>query len=354
MSIPTLPGITAKTVTTSRLTTRVLFSGADDGIPVLFLHGNASSATYWEETMLALPAGYWAIAPDQRGYGDADRSAKIDATRGLSDLGDDAAALLEHLGIQRAHIVGHSLGGSVVFTMLMDHPSRFITATLAATGSPYGFCGTKDAEGTPNYPDFAGSGGGIVNRAFADRMAAGDRGIENPQSAPRIVMNNFYWKPPFVPAREEELLTSMMSEHIGDQEYPGDLTPSANWPNVAPGIFGPANALSPKYSGDVTRLFRIEQKPPILWVRGEHDQIISDKSMFDLGTLGSMGFVPGWPGMDVFPPQPMVTQIRTVLEKYQAAGGSYREVVLDAAHSPYIEQPEAFNQAFHAHLKSNG
>src|SRR5215470_19612743 len=93
MTVPTLAGITAKTITTPRLTTRVLFSGADDGIPVLFIHGNASSATYWEEVMLALPSGYRGIAPDQRGYGDADRSKKIDATRGLRDLSDDAAAL---------------------------------------------------------------------------------------------------------------------------------------------------------------------------------------------------------------------------------------------------------------------
>ena len=43
MTVPTLPGITAKTVTTDRLTTRVLFAGPDDGIPVLFIHGNFSS-----------------------------------------------------------------------------------------------------------------------------------------------------------------------------------------------------------------------------------------------------------------------------------------------------------------------
>ena len=45
MSIPTMEGITAKTITTDRITTCVLFSGADDGVPVLFLHGNVSSAT---------------------------------------------------------------------------------------------------------------------------------------------------------------------------------------------------------------------------------------------------------------------------------------------------------------------
>ena len=64
MTIPTLPGITPKMITTQRIATRVLFSGPDDGVPVLFLHGNSSSATWWEETMLSLPAGFRGIAPD--------------------------------------------------------------------------------------------------------------------------------------------------------------------------------------------------------------------------------------------------------------------------------------------------
>src|SRR5262245_44067779 len=134
MPIPTLPGITAKTITTPRLTTRVLFSGPDDGIPVLFLHGNASSATYWEEVMLALPSGYRGIAPDQRGYGDADRGKKIDATRGMGDLSDDAIALLDALGARQAHVVGHSMGGSVIWRLLIDHPERVLTVTLVAPG----------------------------------------------------------------------------------------------------------------------------------------------------------------------------------------------------------------------------
>lgn len=44
---------------------------------------------------------------------------------------------------------------------------------------------------------------------------------------PRIVMNNFYWKSPFKAAREEKLLSSLNSEHVGDREYPGDFAPSA-------------------------------------------------------------------------------------------------------------------------------
>ncbi len=348
MTVPTLPGITAQTITSRRITTRVLFSGPDEGVPVLFIHGNASSATFWEEMMLMLPAGYRGIAHDMRGYGDADRAAKIDATRGMGDWSDDIVALLDALNVPAAHVVGHSLGGGVVFRLLMDAPNRVLSATLVNPASPFGFGGSKGVEGTPNYPDFAGSGGGIVNPDFPKRMAQGDRSVENPVSAPRVVMNSFYWKPPFIPAREEDLLSSLLSEHVGEQEYPGDHTPSPNWPMVAPGVWGPINASSPKYAGDVSRLYAISPKPPVLWIRGSHDQIVSDNSLFDMGTLGALGAVPGWPGADVFPPQPMVSQTRYVLEKYAAAGGSYSEVVIDeTGHTPYIEKPAEFNAAFH-------
>jgi pimeloyl-ACP methyl ester carboxylesterase len=347
-----MEGVTAETVTTDRLTTRVLFTGPEDGTPVLFLHGNASSATFWEEVMLALPEGYRAIAPDQRGYGEADREKKIDATRGMGDLADDAAALLDHLDIEAAHLVGHSMGGSVIWRILADHPDRVRTVTLAAPGSPFGFGGSHGPDGKPNFPDGAGSGAGIVNAEFTKRMAEGDRSEDDPQASPRVVMNTFYWKPPFKPEREEELLSSLLSEHVGPQEYPGDMVESENWPGAAPGKFGPANALAPIYAGDVSAIYELEAKPPILWIRGAEDQIVSDTSMFDLGTLGQMGAVPGWPGEDVFPPQPMVSQTRAVLEKYEEAGGTYEEVVFeDCGHTPYIEKPDLFNEHFHNHIR---
>ncbi|QPC81962.1 alpha/beta hydrolase [Phototrophicus methaneseepsis] len=351
MDIPTLDGITAKTVTSDRLTTRVLFSGPEDGIPVMFVHGNVSSATYWEDLMMALPAGYRGIAADNRGYGGADPSKKIDATRGVRDLSDDLAALMDALGIETAHVVGHSLGGSVLWQFMIDYPERIRTVTQAAPGSPYGFGGSKGENGEINYPDGAGSGAGIVNPEMVKNIIAQDRSADSPTSM-RNVINSLYWKPPFKPAREEELLSSALSIHTGENAYPGDAQPSENWPMAAPGKFGPNNALAPNYQGDVSQLYAIDPKPPVLWIRGAEDLIVSDNSMVDMGALGQMGAVPGWPGADVFPPQPMVSQTRAVLEQYQASGGDYEEVVLpETGHSPYLEKPDEFNQHFHAHIQ---
>jgi pimeloyl-ACP methyl ester carboxylesterase len=234
---------------------------------------------------------------------------------------------------------------------LLDYPDLVRSLTLVSPVSPYGFGGTKDILGTPNYPDFAGSGGGVVNPEFIRRIKEGDRSAEDPNS-PRNVISTFYYHGGFRPEREEAFLEAALLEKMGDERYPGDMTPSENWPTVAPGTWGPINAVSPKFF-NTSGLVDLDNKPPILWVRGDSDLIVSDNSMFDFGALGKMGFVPGWPGEEVYPPQPMVSQMRDVLERYAANGGRYQEVVIpDAGHSGHIEKPETFNAALHAFLEA--
>jgi len=341
--IPTLPGITSKMVSTARLASHTLFSGPDDGEPVIFLHGNFSAATYWEETMLALPHRFRAIAPDLRGYGQTE-ALPIDATRGARDWADDLKALSDVLGNKPGHLVGWSMGAAAATQFALDYPQLTASLIFVNPVSPYGFGGTKDVVGTPCYDDYAGSGGGVVSPDFVRLIQAGDRSADDPNS-PRNVMNNFYYKPPFRAAREDVFLDASLLQQTGEQAYPGDLTPSANWPNVAPGVWGPINAGSPKYFNS-SAIANMPHKPPVLWIRGDADQIVSDNSFFDLGTLGQLGFVPGWPGVDVFPPQPMVSQTRAVLDLFAANGGRYQEVVIpDTGHSPHIERPDEFMRA---------
>lgn len=351
-TVPTLPGITSSMVDTPRLKMHALFSGPQNGTPVLFIHGNAASSTFWEEIMLKMPDDYRCIAVDLRGYGDTE-DKPIDATRGMGEWAEDVLAFVHKPNLGKYHVVGHSLGGAMLFTLIAADSENIISATLVDPGSPYGFGGTKDEDGTPCYDDFAGSGGGIVNPDFPRLIAEGDRSTDNPQASPRVVMNSFYWKPPFVPEREEDLLSSLLTEKIGPERYPGDFVSSPNWPNVAPGKWGPLNAASPKYVGDsVDRFLAVSPKPPILWVRGDSDQIVGDDSLFDFGTLGQLDLVPGWPGADVFPPQPSLKQVRKVLGTYQSQGGSYKEVVIaDTGHCPYIEKPDEFMQEFLAFLR---
>jgi pimeloyl-ACP methyl ester carboxylesterase len=351
VSVEVLAGVTARTVTTERLTTRVLFSGPEDGIPVLLLHGNFSSATWWEETMVRLPPRYRAIAPDQRAFGEADPAAKVDATRGMGDFVDDALALMDHLGHQRFHLVGNSLGGVIAWWMMAAVPGRLISVTLPGAGSPYGFGGTRDAAGTPTNDDFAGSGGGLLNPVLIQGVLDRDRSIDGDFS-PRTVLRRLVWGPPFVPEREDVLLEAMFRVHIGDRDLPGDMEPSPNWPFVRPGRWGPTNAMSAKYVGDlVDRLLAARPKPPVLWIYGADDVAVSNSAASDPGTWGPTGRLPGFPGPDAYPPQPMMEQIRAVLRDYARTGGACREVAVeDSGHVPFMCHPAEFDQAFHAHL----
>jgi pimeloyl-ACP methyl ester carboxylesterase len=243
------------------------------------------------------------------------------------------------------------MGAGVAMQYTMDHPATVRSLTLMSPLSPYGFGGTKDTAGTLTYADAAGSGGGTVNPDFLQRLKDGDRSSDSPTS-PRNTMNAFYFKPPFhaAPEREEAFVTSMLSTRTGEGFYPGDLTMSENWPTVAPGAHGINNAMAPTYCN--LSKFATTAGPPVLWVRGVDDQIVSDTSFFDFGFLGQLGAVPGWPGAEVFPPQPMVGQMRAVLDQYQANGGEYWEKVIpDCGHSPHIEKPEEFGALLLEHFR---
>jgi pimeloyl-ACP methyl ester carboxylesterase len=348
ITAPLFPGINQSKVKTNRLEIAYLEAGSGN-TPIVLVHGNCSSSLFFEDFMLALAGTgrYKVYAPDMRGYGDTE-TLPVDATRAMRDYSDDLYVFAQTLGLHSFHLFGWSLGGNIAIQYAIDHPDMLRSLTLQAPGSPFGFGGTKGTAGTPTWPDFAGSGGGTVNADFVQRISQGDRGAE--QSSPRTVINTFYYKPPFrAPLdREEIYLTGLLSTKITPGNYPGDTTASNNWPNVAPGIVGVNNALSPRFinQADFTA---INPKVPVLWIRGDSDQIVSDTSFFDLGFLGQLGAVPGWPGADVYPPQPMVSQTRAVLDTYQANGGQYREVVLpDCGHSPHIEKQETVFELVHS------
>lgn len=345
-----LSGVRAGTVSTDRLETFVYESGPEDGIPVVMIHGNLSTGRFYEHLWPGAPGRYRFIAPDMRSFGRSEPKP-IDATRGLRDWADDAFALVRTLGIDRpVHLVGWSTGGSAIAAYAADR--EVASLTMIDPVSPFGF-GACHRDGTPCHPDWAGSGGGTGNPDFTARLAAGDRSTEEMVS-PRNIMNSSYWAPTHrePPEREEILLDEVLLSVTGDDGYPGDFTPSENWPGVAPGARGILNALSGKYS-DWSGIVGIDPKPPVLWTHGSADIVIADGSAWEMGTLGQAGLVPGWPGAEVFPPQLMVTQIRDVLESYRAAGGQVvTEMFEGSGHAPQFDAAEAWSEAFFEFLAS--
>lgn len=331
-------GIQSVDVDTDRLHMHCLATGPAGGTPVVLVHGNLATSLFWAELMAAAPPSLRLVAPDMRGFGDTE-AKPIDGTRGLRDWADDVAALVQALQIPGpVHLVGWSTGGGAIMQYAIDRPEAVASLTLIDPVSPYGFGATSDVDGTPTSDDHAGSGGGVANPEFVQRLRDRDDGTESALS-PRNVMRAFYWHPEYSmdPEREDALVAEVLKSNISDDGYPGDAVPSQHWPGMAPGERGILNALSARWC-NLSGIVDISPKPPVLWIRGDGDLVIGDQSSFDVGALGQLGAIPEWPGEQVHPPQPMVAQTRAVLDRYAAAGGAVREeVITNSSHGPFID-----------------
>ena len=112
--------------------------GRRDGQPVLFIHGFPDSRVSFEPVMAELPPEFRAIALSMRGHGESEKPA---CCYRMEDLAADAVALLDVLGIQRAAIVGHSVGSFVALRLAIDRPERvrqlvLIGAAISSNSGP--------------------------------------------------------------------------------------------------------------------------------------------------------------------------------------------------------------------------
>lgn len=98
------------------------------GIPVILAHGYSASSEMWNHLAPVLAKRYRVIAYDARGHGLS--SAPLGAANyTLATLVEDMAAMLDHLGVDDAYLIGHSMGGATVQAFAAKHPKR-VRATL--------------------------------------------------------------------------------------------------------------------------------------------------------------------------------------------------------------------------------
>ena len=110
---------------------RVIYRVAGSGPPIVLIHGMLNSSSHWRSVALSLAGEYTVIAPDLIGHGDSA------APRGDYSLGAHAASirdLLAAIGIDRATIVGHSLGGGVAMQFFYQFPQRVERLVLISSG----------------------------------------------------------------------------------------------------------------------------------------------------------------------------------------------------------------------------
>ena len=106
--------------------------GNPEGVPVVLLHGYTDSRHSWNLVLPRLPSRYRVFAISQRGHGES--SKPVDAYR-VADFSADVTAFLDAKGIDRAIIVGHSMGSMVAQKFTIDHPGR--VQALVITGAFY-------------------------------------------------------------------------------------------------------------------------------------------------------------------------------------------------------------------------
>ena len=102
---------------------------------ILLVHGACASMLWWESELCAsiAAAGRFVIRYDQRDTGRSTHYPPGEPGYALSDLAGDAVGILDELGVDRAHVVGRSMGGAVALTLGVDHPDRVSALTFVST-----------------------------------------------------------------------------------------------------------------------------------------------------------------------------------------------------------------------------
>ncbi len=263
-------------------------AGVANGKTVLLLHGKNFSGFYWESTIEFLAAhGYRVIAPDQLGFG---QSSRPDIHYSFHVMAQNTRALLDHLGIQHAAVIGHSMGGMLAVRFTVQYPDVVEKLVLE---NPIGL---EDYKKTTPYI------------SLADEYAA-----ELAQTYQKMLddQKTYYpnaWKP------EYEAFVQDQASILTSPEYP-----RAAW----------SAALTYEMIYEQPIVYDLTDiKRPTLIIIGQQDRTILGKNHVPANLLSVAG---------QYPELGRKTQT--------AIPGSKLVEVQNSGHIPHIQQPEQFRSA---------
>jgi pimeloyl-ACP methyl ester carboxylesterase len=120
--------------------------GPRDGDLVLLLHGFPESSAEWRHVMPELAAtGYYAVAPNQRGYSLGARPVGV-ASYHVTQLTEDVLGIADVLGSQTFHLVGHDWGALVAWHVAAHHPDRIRSLTIVSVPHPRPFANARASD----------------------------------------------------------------------------------------------------------------------------------------------------------------------------------------------------------------
>lgn len=185
------------------------FEVTGTGRPVVLLHGFPDSGRMWRQQTDALAAaGFQVIVPDLRGYGATGKPTDIEAYS-LLLLAGDVLAILDHLGVERAHVVGHDWGSALSWIMGSLVPDRVDHLVALSVGHPLSFRAAGLPQLEKSWYMLLFQFQGVAERWLSDNAWTNLRQWTNHPDADAV---------------------------IAELEQNGSLTPGLNWyrANVAP------------------------------------------------------------------------------------------------------------------------
>ena len=204
-----------------------------EGTPVLLLHGWPDSGRLWRHQVPQLQAaGLRTVVPDQRGFGRSDRPQEVEAYA-PPVLVADAVGLLDALGIERAHVVGHDWGAFVAWMLASLAPERVDRLTVLSVPHP------------------------AAPRTLRQReMAWYQLFFQFPDVAEQWLMHDDW-----ALLREFLREDGDVAQYVEDLARPGALTASLNWYRAI---------LAPRPPGPPPGLPPVQAPTMGVWSRGDH------------------------------------------------------------------------------------
>ena len=132
----------------SDTTLHVVTAGNRDGRPLLLLHGSPEFWWAWHNQIPPLvAAGYFLIMPDLRGFNHSGKPADFNSYR-RPILVADVLAIMDAFGLSKSAIVGHDIGGGIVWWLASEHPERIVAGAIFNASHPAALI--EDARQNPN------------------------------------------------------------------------------------------------------------------------------------------------------------------------------------------------------------
>ncbi len=168
---------------------KLAYTRRGHGEPLVLIHGFPLDHTSWNEVAPSLEDKFDLILPDLRGFG---QSTTLESSYTISDMAEDLARLLDHLGVEKAFLAGHSMGGYVALAFAKKYPQRVsglgLISSQAAADAPEGRERRYKTAADVNEKGVTVVVEAMTPKLSADaRVQAYVRGVIEKQSKPAII-----------------------------------------------------------------------------------------------------------------------------------------------------------------------